>query len=58
MGCLTSSSKEEDISMALQSSKKLKIVIVGLEGSGKTAILSFLKNGKFCETQPTIGILL
>jgi ADP-ribosylation factor protein 1 len=31
-------------------------VIVGLEGSGKTAILSFLKNGKYTETQPTIGI--
>nr|CAI44579.1 arl_A06 [Paramecium tetraurelia] len=56
MGCLTSSSKEEDISMALQSSKKLKIVIVGLEGSGKTSILQYLKNGKFIEAQPTIGL--
>ncbi|CAD8107453.1 unnamed protein product [Paramecium sonneborni] len=56
MGCLTSSSKDEDISMALQSSKKLKIVIVGLEGSGKTAILQYLKNGKYTETQPTIGL--
>ncbi|CAK94679.1 unnamed protein product (macronuclear) [Paramecium tetraurelia] len=56
MGCLTSSSKEEDMSIALQSSKKLKIVIVGLEGSGKTSILQYLKNGKFTETQPTIGL--
>ncbi|CAD8107927.1 unnamed protein product [Paramecium sonneborni] len=56
MGCLTSSSKDEDMSMALQSSKKLKIVIVGLEGSGKTAILQYLKNGKYTESQPTIGL--
>ncbi|CAD8175676.1 unnamed protein product [Paramecium pentaurelia] len=56
MGCLTSSQKEEDISIALQSSKKLKIVIVGLEGSGKTSILQYLKNGKFTESQPTIGL--
>ncbi|CAD8184565.1 unnamed protein product [Paramecium octaurelia] len=56
MGCLSSSQKEEDVSIALQSQKKLKIVIVGLEGSGKTAILQYLRNGKFAETQPTIGL--
>ncbi|CAD8085120.1 unnamed protein product [Paramecium primaurelia] len=56
MGCLSSSQKEEDVSVALQGQKKLKIVIIGLEGSGKTAILQYLRNGKFTETQPTIGL--
>nr|CAI39316.1 arl_C13 [Paramecium tetraurelia] len=56
MGCLSSSQKEEDVSIALQSQKKLKIVFIGLEGSGKTAILQYLRNGKFTETQPTIGL--
>ncbi|CAD8214099.1 unnamed protein product [Paramecium pentaurelia] len=56
MGCLSSSQKEEDVSVALQGQKKLKIVIIGLEGSGKTAILQYLRNRKFTETQPTTGL--
>lgn len=38
MGCL-SSRPEDDPEVQLPTSKKLKIVLIGIEGSGKTAIL-------------------
>lgn len=34
---------------------KTKLVIVGLEYSGKTALFEFIKSGNFIETQPTEG---
>jgi len=40
---------------ALQS-KKLELVIVGLENSGKSTLLSVLANGAPAETVPTIGL--
>lgn len=36
--------------------KKLDIVVIGLENSGKTTLLSVLANGKPIETVPTIGL--
>ena len=37
-------------------SKKLEIVLVGLENSGKTTLLSVLSEGHPVETCPTIGL--
>lgn len=51
MGCLAS--KNPDIDM---SKIRKKIVIVGLESSGKTSILNRLKMQKFVECIPTIGL--
>lgn len=36
--------------------KKLEVVLVGLENSGKTTLLSVLSDGKPVETAPTIGL--
>ncbi|GKY97434.1 hypothetical protein MPSEU_000701900 [Mayamaea pseudoterrestris] len=36
--------------------KKLDIVVIGLENSGKTTLLSVLANGRPVETVPTIGL--
>lgn len=36
--------------------KKLDIVVIGLENSGKTTLLSVLANGEPTETVPTIGL--
>jgi Arf/Sar family protein len=38
------------------SSKKLEVVIIGLENSGKSTLLSVLANGAPAETVPTIGM--
>ena len=37
-------------------SKKLEVVLVGLENSGKTTLLNVLSNGAPVETAPTIGL--
>jgi len=37
-------------------SKKLDIVVIGLENSGKTTLLSVLAHGEPVETVPTIGL--
>ena len=36
--------------------KKLDIVVIGLENSGKTTLLSVLAHGQPVETVPTIGL--
>jgi ADP-ribosylation factor-like protein 8 len=36
-------------------SKKLEVVLVGLENSGKTTLLQVLSDGVPVETAPTIG---
>lgn len=36
-------------------SKNKKIVIVGLDNSGKSTLISFLKTGTFKEQLPTMG---
>ena len=36
--------------------KKLEVVLVGLENSGKTTLLQVLSNGAPVETAPTIGL--
>ena len=36
--------------------KKLEVVLVGLENSGKTTLLQVLSNGVPVETAPTIGL--
>jgi ADP-ribosylation factor-like protein 8 len=36
--------------------KKLDIVVIGLENSGKTTLLSVLAHGEPVETVPTIGL--
>mmetsp|Transcript_39555 Transcript_39555/g.45059 ORF Transcript_39555/g.45059 Transcript_39555/m.45059 type:complete len:178 (+) Transcript_39555:154-687(+) len=36
--------------------KKLDIVVIGLENSGKTTLLTVLANGQPAETVPTIGL--
>jgi len=36
--------------------KKLEVVLVGLENSGKTTLLSVLADGRPVETAPTIGL--
>lgn len=38
------------------SSKKLEVVLVGLESSGKTTLLQVLSDGRPVETAPTIGL--
>lgn len=38
------------------SSKKLEVVLVGLENSGKTTLLQVLSDGTPVETAPTIGL--
>ena len=42
--------------MNLLSSKKLEVVLVGLENSGKTTLLQVLSDGRPVETAPTIGL--
>jgi ADP-ribosylation factor protein 1 len=46
MGCLISKSSENDndSSIVSQGPRKLKIVMVGLDGAGKTSILYYFKN--------------
>lgn len=36
--------------------KKLEMVIVGLENSGKTTLVNLLALGKVVETTPTVGL--
>ncbi|CAK55635.1 unnamed protein product (macronuclear) [Paramecium tetraurelia] len=48
MGCICKT-------QANQQTIKTKLVIVGLEQSGKTAIFEYIKRGNFFETQPTEG---
>lgn len=42
--------------MNMLSSKKLEVVLVGLENSGKTTLLQVLSDGSPVETAPTIGL--
>ncbi|CAD8054088.1 unnamed protein product [Paramecium primaurelia] len=49
MGCVNSRSVETY-------QRKFKLVIVGLEGSGKTAIFEYIRQGKFVQTKPTVGV--
>ncbi|CAD8051782.1 unnamed protein product [Paramecium sonneborni] len=42
-------------SKANQNSIKTKIVIVGLESSGKTALFEYIRIGNFVQTEPTEG---
>lgn len=47
--------------LSLEFSEKrseLKVVILGLEGSGKTSTLFKFMNGEFQEWQPTIGYMM
>lgn len=37
-------------------SKKLEVVLVGLENSGKTTFCNYLSQGKFIEEPPTVGL--
>lgn len=55
MGCIISHS-EDDKSVSVPEKRKLKIVMIGLEQSGKTSLLYYLKNGQFTPTQPTVGL--
>jgi ADP-ribosylation factor protein 1 len=52
MGCFISHSDndEEEVSQ-----KKRKVVMVGLQNSGKTSILNFLIHNKFIVVAPTAG---
>ena len=47
-------SQEKDVMGSLMSSS-YHCVVVGLDGSGKTAILKRLINGQFVKTYPTVG---
>ncbi|CAK71287.1 unnamed protein product (macronuclear) [Paramecium tetraurelia] len=49
MGCVNSRSVEVY-------QRKFKLVIVGLEGSGKTSIFEYIRQGKFVQTKPTVGV--
>ena len=42
--------------MNMLSTKKLEVVLVGLENSGKTTLLQVLSDGSPVETAPTIGL--
>ena len=42
--------------MSVFFTKKLEVVLVGLENSGKTTLLSVLSDGHPVETAPTIGL--
>ncbi len=55
MGCpiLRSKSSEDDPSLAFT---KKKVLLIGLDGAGKTTILHRLKLNKFIQTQPTVGL--
>ena len=55
MGCpiLRSQSPEDDTSQAFT---KKKVLLIGLDGAGKTTILNRLKLNKFIQTQPTVGL--
>lgn len=54
MGCpLLHPSPQEDPSLSIT---KKKILLIGLDGSGKTSILQRLKANAFIQTQPTIGL--
>ena len=55
MGCLHLQqllTEEEPITLLY----KKKILLIGLDNSGKTTILNFVKSKKFIETEPTIGL--
>ena len=41
---------------ATQTYTKKKVLLIGLDGSGKTTILHRLKSNKFVQTQPTVGL--
>ncbi|KAL4503314.1 hypothetical protein ABPG72_000920 [Tetrahymena utriculariae] len=60
MGCLFGRGKKlkEGIDQIADNSNgvKRKIVMIGLDGAGKTSILNQLKVKKFMETVPTIGL--
>jgi ADP-ribosylation factor protein 1 len=48
MGCFIDKSEGDEVSSL--ESRKLKVVMVGLEGSGKTSLLYYMKNNKFTPT--------
>lgn len=50
MGCVNHGS------VATNNSRKLKFVIVGLEGCGKTSIFEYLRTGRSQPTRPTISV--
>lgn len=56
MGCLKFKTllNEEEDSPTINLKKKL--LFIGLEDSGKTTILHFIKSGKFIQNEPTIGL--
>ncbi|GMR47066.1 hypothetical protein PMAYCL1PPCAC_17261, partial [Pristionchus mayeri] len=45
----------QTISSYFTAEKSLSVLMFGLDGSGKTTILYWLKEGEFVQTQPTIG---
>lgn len=55
MGCLHDRDvlPEEESSRAVY---KKKILLIGLDNSGKTTILNFIKSKKFVQTEPTLGL--
>ena len=56
MGCLRIREllhEEEEPSTLLY---KKKILLIGLDNSGKTTILNFIKSKTFVQTEPTVGL--
>lgn len=55
MGCpvLRSASQDEDASLPFT---KKKVLLIGLDGAGKTTILHQIKHNKFIQVQPTVGL--
>ena len=55
MGCpiLRPAPQEDETS---QPFTKKKVLLIGLDGAGKTTILNRLKHNKFIEVQPTVGL--
>lgn len=60
MGCLFGRGKKlkEGLDQISDNSKgiKRKIVMIGLDGAGKTSVLNQLKINRFMDTVPTIGL--
>lgn len=56
MGCLVNHPRQSNDLDSTISILKKKILLLGLDGAGKTTILHFLKEKKFVNTTPTLGL--